>query len=89
MKRLFQSTCGTAAAVLLFCMLLAGAFSVHAAEDPEAHNDPPVILVVLEPGRTDMPIDLDGLRLGGDDTLGEQCHGMLAIGTVLIVEAYG
>ena len=65
MKRLFQSTCGTAAAVLLFCMLLAGAFSVHAAEDPEAHNDPPVILVVLEPGRTDTPIDLFLNAYGG------------------------
>ena len=65
MKRLFQSTCGAAAAVLLFCMLLAGAFSVHAAEDPEVHNDPPVILVVLEPGRTDTPIDLFLNAYGG------------------------
>ena len=65
MKRLFQSTCGAAAAVLLFCMLLAGAFSVRAAEDPEVHNDPPVILVVLEPGRTDTPIDLFLNAYGG------------------------
>ena len=65
MKKLFQTAGGLAAALLALCLALSGSAPAKAMDESQKGGDPTVILVVLQPGRNDTPIDLFLNAYGG------------------------